>query len=194
MSKARVLDLVATLGRGQADPTNAERDYRDVVFDAGRFELATEVTLIPAAAGTAQYVLPAGAVRLLGVFYDDVALLPVSLAELEAVNPQWRDEVGAPVAYVTETETVQTFRLYPVPDIDSKSFVPVVGEPLGLDFPESNLAVVHTEVRDDLPDWTDLVFAFGVLTREFSRESAHRDTEFAAACQQVYGALVRTLG
>jgi hypothetical protein len=191
--KATVLALVDTVGRGQADATAAERYYRDVVFDAGRIELATELTLVPATAGDADYALPSGAVRLLGVFFDDVALLPVSLRELEATNPQWRDEVGAPVAYVTEGETVQTFRLYPAPDVNSKSFIPVFGEPTGRDFPLYNLAILHTEIRDDYPEWTDLVFAFGVLAREFARESNHRDPVFAAACHQVFTSLIEVL-
>lgn len=185
MAKADVLQLVSDLSNGLADATLAERYYREAVFDLGKQGWLTQATLVPATAGTGSYSFPAGAIELLALFYDDDQLDALYLRELEWIRSDWRDAHGSPVGYVRQDENDKTFRLYPIPDTSSKDFIFLFGSPLGLDYPEYSLAVVHTETRDDLPAWLELPVTFRILELEFERESSHRDPVFAKLCGEL---------
>jgi len=185
MAKADVLQLVSDLSNGLADATLSERYYREVVFDLGKQGWLTQISIVPVTSGTGTYSFPASAIELLGLFYDDNQLDPLCLRELEWIRYDWRVIHGSPEGYVRENENDKTFRLYPIPDASSKDFIFLFGSPLGLDYPEYSLAIVHTETRDDLPSWLELPVAFRVLELEFGRESAHRDPTFSKTCGEL---------
>lgn len=192
MSRNSVLSLVNDLSRGLADQGICGHYYDDIVHEIGQRPIFTRATLVAVDGATATFALPDTAIRLLYVLYDDRILAPASLRELEAVNPHWRDERGTPIAYVTERENARSFRLYPVPDVASKSFIFLTGLPFGRDYPELAVVIVHTEDRE-LPDWLDLPVALDILGREFGRESDHRDPAFAEMCGQLAVLMYRML-
>ena len=185
MSKADVLQLVQDLATNQADATAIDRFYVDVIKDLGQREWLVQASLVAVTAGTAEYEPPTGTVHILQVYYDNRALAYTDLLQIEALNPQWRDDRGTPVAFVVETKDGKKFDLFPKPTVNSKDFVFVFGEPLGLDFSEYAVMVVHTETREDLPLWLEMPVAFEILKREFSHESDHQDLEFAKVCGEL---------
>lgn len=188
--KSDVLALVASFSNGQADPNQASIFYDQVVQDYATMPILTQASLITVTANTSQYAIPSTAIKLIAAFYDDRWLDRLTLRAAESVSPQWRDQIGTPIAYVVEGETTKTLRLYPNPQLNSKNFVPVFGSPFGLDYPPYSAVVVHTETRQDLPAWLELPCCFEVLRREFTRESNHRDIAFATLCGKMTGALL----
>ncbi len=185
MSKASVLALAQELANTQASATNLDQFYDDVVKDVAQQALFNVIEIMDAPAGQAVYVKPDRTSQLLGVFFDDTMLSLVTLRELEATRPQWRDSVGRPVAYLIEDLGHDEFQLYPAPVTTGDPVVPVHGAPFGLDYPANTIAVLASEIREDMPDWLDLPLALIVLSREFARPSPHMDKTFAAACRQL---------
>lgn len=186
MSKATVLQRVDDLSFGLADQPACSRFYDEVVLGLHQHgEWCTEASLVATTTDDATYTLPAAAGRLLCAIYDDQQLSLESAQGMERVHPTWRDERGAVQAVVVDGESDRSFRLWRIPEADSRDFSFLYGSPLGLDFPEYAVVVFHTDVREDQPPYLELPIAFYVLAREFLRESDHRDPDFAAACQQM---------
>jgi len=167
-----------------ADQGMAGYYYDDIVRELGARPVFTRATLRAVSANSGTVTLPAEAIEVFYVFYDDRLLPPATLRQLEAVDPQWRDRRGTPQAYTMEQEDDRTLRLFPVPDISSKAQSFAFGEPFGRDFPEAGVTLVHTEDRE-LPDYLDLPAALEILAREMARESDHRDLEFAGLARQL---------
>lgn len=190
MSKADVLALVADLGGSRCDAGVANQYYDDVAYELARASQTLEINLIPSVADTAQYAYPSDAVNLLAVFYDDKQLSRATIREMDAHSINWRDERGTPDDVVTEFEDAKTFRLAPTPDRASADFI-FMGTPLGSEYPEYTCAALYQQKRDDLPAYFDLYMALEILSREFSRESDHRDLRFAQACQQLAALVLR---
>ncbi len=184
MSRATVLQLVDDLSVDVAYSATADQFYDDIVHELAMQAVFTRATLRPITAGTGAVTLPDSGIELLYAVYDDRILAKTTRRQLEMLSSHWRDHRGTPVAYNEELENDQTLRLYPVPEIGSKAFSFVFGEPLGRDFPEYSVTLVHTE-NEELPEWMDLPMALEILAREFSRESDHRDLEAAEACRQL---------
>lgn len=182
MSKASVLTFVQDFSTTQVDTVAIDRYYDDIVRDLGAQDFLVQVSLVPVDTTTAIYTPPAPTIDLLQVFYDDRVLYKSALLEVEAIG-RWRDIIGTPVAYIVEDQTSKDFRLFPKPEVNSKPFVFLFGEPLGRDYPEYAAAVVHTETRVDLPEWLETPVAFEILAREFARESDHKDKPFSDACR-----------
>lgn len=185
MPKSSVLALVATLGSSQGDALTIDRYYREVVFELARHRWIITASLIPPVPGTAVYNFPAGTVDLIRCFYDAHMLVEAKIDELNWINPQWRDERGAPIAYVYEGETTKTFRAYPIPDVAPSTYAFIFGEDFGRGYPDGTLAVIQSETRDDLPAYLDLPIALAVCAREFERDSNHQDQVFAKACNDL---------
>ncbi len=184
MSKTDVLALIADLSQGTANQVIAEGYYFDVIKDLGERGILTQATLLEVTANDATYTLPATGLRLLGAFYSDNYLCQASIQEVEAyAGTGWRDVTGDPIAYVVEDESKHDFRLFPKPAVPSDNFIFLFGSPFGKDFLHGAVAVIHTETRNDLPVWLELPVVFEVLSREFSRESDHKDLLFAKICQ-----------
>lgn len=190
MSKVSVLALVDAFAFGLAGSPQVVDYYDDLMWDAARWGVSTSVQLIPTVRGDGEYAMPDTEGKRYMLFYDDIQLSMSTIPDLVAVNPDWRDEVGRPDAYVIQDESEHDVLLYPVPDVNSKDFVFLLGSPMGRDFPDRALGVVMGERRDDLPSWMDVPLALAVLAREYERESDHRDVAFAAACRQMSSTLL----
>lgn len=193
MAKADVLQFIDDMSLGQAESTVIDRYYTEVVEDLCQLPegFLSDVSLVPVTKGTAIYDYPADTIDLLGVFWDDSVLRRAALAELETLDPQWRDHNGDPLVFTEADLSEQSFRLYPNPEKESKPFAPLSGLPLGTDYPSYTAAVARTRTADDVPAWLEWPVAFEVLAREYMRESNHRDPEFATLCRQVSLVLLR---
>ena len=192
MPKADVLALATTLSGTQVDAVTLERYYRDAVYDFARKAYLTAITEVSVVAGTPTVTFPTPAVDILDVIFDARVLDPAELDDLEAARPgDWRDEKGLPVAWVPEDEQQRTFRLYPIPDTNSKALSFPHGEPLGEDYPVYDVAIFHTETRTDVPPWLEAALAFAILVPEFGRESNHQDPIFAKMCAMVAGLMLQ---
>lgn len=185
-----MLALVNEFAFGLEGSPQVDGFYDDLMADAARWGVSTSVQLIPTTRGNGEYSMPDTEGRRCMLFYDDVQLSMIGIRDLVAVNPDWRDERGRPDAYVTQGEDEHDVLLYPVPDVNSKDFVFLLGSPMGRDFPDRALGVVMGERRQDLPSWMDVPLALAVLAREYERESDHRDVAFAAACRQMSSTLL----
>jgi len=122
-------------------------------------------------------------------------LSQLTLRELEALNPGWRNVVGSPIAYTPEAETVKTIEVYPTPFTTSPAIVPVHGLPTGQDYvgtPGNGLSI-HSENRTDATPYLTLPIALKVLAREYTRESGHQDFAFATLAGQLGDMLLEML-
>jgi hypothetical protein len=177
MSKADTLALATLLAGPDVDQTLLDRFYRDVVWEFGQAELLVRSTVIPVTAGTGEFQLPERGVRLLTVFYDDEEIGPLRLTDVASLDAHWRDARGRPLAYIVDDRSARGFRLYPIPDVASKTGI-------------YEVTAFHTEAPDDVLVWLELPIALTVLAREYVRESDHRDPVFAASCQNMATALL----
>lgn len=186
MSRASVLALVEELTTNLAPDTQIADFYDDMMVDAGRWGVGTAVRLVETTRNEAVYQFPDDVVKEYAVFYDDLMLPLATLRELEATNSAWRDETAAkPRAYVEQDMPEHFVRLYPIPQQASADFSFLFGSPMGHDFPDRALGVVVGELRADLPAWLDVPLALAILSREYERESDHRDSAFAGACRNL---------
>ena len=194
MSRATVLQRVQDLATAQPDAIAIDKFYDHVVADLGRGEWLLTATLVAVTAGTSEYTPPSTVLDIKHVFYDDRVLYKESLRALESVNPSWRDERGTPYAYVGVDETNKDFRLYPNPDRASKPVIPVHGAPFGWDYPAGTVVIIATEFRENLPPWLEMPVAYDILSREFGRESDHKDRKFADLCDKMSKLLMKMVG
>jgi hypothetical protein len=190
MSRADVLNLTATLSNGMADPAMTSRYYSERCYELARENWFTNAYLIPLTRGQLEVDTRAAMgglfVNLLGVVYDDVELEEISLREMEAIDPQWRDAMNRPRSYIVEDESSKVIALHPAPWVASNPNLGTYGEPFGLDYPTYNLAVFHSFAP--LPPqspfyYLELVIALRVIALEFQRESDHTDMEYSQAAQ-----------
>jgi hypothetical protein len=182
MTKAATLTLISNLSLTQTDATAIGTFYDEVVRDLGRSDVLARATFIQSVAGTAQYSMPAAAIKRLHTFYDSIHLDHEKLINLEAINSRWRDESDTPACVVVEDEDEDTFTLFPNPNVGSAA---VGGADIGSGFIPYSITSMHTNFETDLPVWLELPIAFTVLGMEFNRESDHRDKDFAGLCLSV---------
>jgi len=100
------------------------------------------------------------------------------------LSPQWRDHIGVPVAYTSESEDETVFRLYPRPAVPSTAYDVLLGPPFGAGFPSGQVFIVYSHGAE-VPRWLELAVTLRILTWEFSRESSHKDAAFVRACQRL---------
>lgn len=187
--KADVLTLIDTFSNGQADATAASDYYDHVMDDLSRHPWLVGCSLVPVIQNIGTFTLDTDQGKLLAVFYDDRLLDRTTERALESHNPNWRDEYGTPLAYLTEDEAAKTYRLYPIPLLPSHAFSFVHGEPLGRDFPIYSVAILCTEIRTDVPEWLEMAVAWRALAREYGRASSHHDSDFSAFSEQLSNVL-----
>ena len=139
------------------------------------------------------YTIPDDVVKIQEMFYDSSIIPQSTVSSLNALDQEWRDQRGRPIAHVVEEETTKQFRLYPNPDTNSKDFIFLFGEPLGRDFPEYSVGIVHTEIRDNNPDWLDYIIGLKVIAKEHQKDSDIVDPQFASLCDQLADLLAGAL-
>lgn len=180
MAQNDVLGLVSTLSGGQADATLAAQFYGEIVDSWGAANYLSNATLITQTA-TEEFTLPAPVRNVMGVIFDDSELGYLSLRELEALDPLWRNTKGPkPVAWTSEGESAKTLALYPTPVVAAAA-PGGVPDPLGTDYPPYSIVLIHSESRTNVPVYFELPLALLILEREYARESDHADIELAAA-------------
>lgn len=185
MSKANVESLVSDMALTQNEAGTTESFYQNTMKELSLKPLFTDVRLIEITAETSQYTIPDDIGLILEMFYDSEIVFRESLASMGIHSRNWKDLKGNPEFYVVESETSKQFRLVPEPQVSSKDFSFLLGEPLGRDFPEYSVGLIHTKVQGDNPDWMDLPIALKVVSKEFQKESKYQDPDFAEVCNQL---------
>ena len=121
MSKATVLALVDDLSNGQADPDSSANYYDECLQEIAQRPTFAHARVLPVAVSDNGLVTqPSNVVQVFYVLYDSRPLPLVSLSQLEARTPNWRDQSGTPLAYTIDLEQPETLRLYPKPSEPSK--------------------------------------------------------------------------
>lgn len=182
MTKNEILVLIQDIARDQATATTISDYYDEVIEELGKIKNPpiVERELFTVTAGTATYDYPAESIELLYVFRDTDPLLVTTKDSLESYNIEWRSDSGNPIAYKTDHEDSDKFRLYPNPDTTSTALGIGATEPFGDDFPANMGATIHSDSRETgISDMIGLYVAFRVLYKEFHRPSNHQDTEWA---------------
>ena len=190
MPKTDVLNLVATLSNGTADPVTSGLYYDHVMFELAREDWFVEAALIPLMKGQQEVALDASVslpmVNRLALIYDNTELEEATKQQMEAIDPQWRDSIRYTRSYITEDESAKVVALHPAPIYNSNPNLGVFGEPFGLDYPTYNLACFYSYAPlEPQQPWyyLELVITLRILALEFNRESDHTDMEFATNCQ-----------
>jgi len=167
LSELRIFSLASNLALGDVTTSSFDRFFDAVMRDLAWTTALIEISTESISSGQTSVTLPTLAMKIVAVFFEDRQLDPISLRSLESFDPQWRDRRGEPVGYVTEGEATRTYRLYPVPDYPG------------------TLTLFHTQLQVAVPRWLELPLAYEILSREFSRESNHRDDTMAQMCEQM---------
>lgn len=167
LSELRIFSLASNLALGDVTTSSFDRFFDAVMRDLAWTTALIEISTESISSGQTSVTLPTLAMKIVAVFFEDRQLDPISLRSLESFDPQWRDRRGEPVGYVTEGEGTRTYRLYPVPDYPG------------------TLTLFHTQLQVAVPQWLELPLAYEILSREFSRESNHRDDTMAQMCEQM---------
>lgn len=172
---ASVQDLVAKLSNGQADMTEAQNFYDDVVGNLATYPILTNFNFLQSsAANPSGVLLSPNAVELVTVFWNDVGRGYIQLGELSIQEAAWlypdiRDNVGRPVNFVRQIANQRQLLLLPNPSTHT---------------PADVVALV-SETRQTLPQYLHLPVALYILAKEYERESDHTDLELSAACQML---------
>lgn len=187
--------LVSSLSNSQSDPLTSERFYDEVVLDLAQLPILVDATVV----STGHNVhgdpdesdpLPEVVTRPLQWFYADAILNEATSGELAQWEYNWRNMHGTPYVVYRADVGARRFRMVPLPDHDSKPFVFLGGQPLGVDYSENAVAIIHTTAPTDLPEYLDLPVAYFILAREFARESDHQDMGYSQACAQLASAFL----
>ncbi len=183
-----MLDLVNSLSNNQADPLTSEVFYGEVVLDLAQLPLFVDATLVSVGVdqGTnpdGSYTFPDAVIRPLQWYYSDTILNEARETELINWNQNWRAMQGLPIALYRSDVGARRFRLVPQPDVDTEQHVGP--DPLGADYPDNAVVIMHTVAPQDLPEYMDLVIAYFILAREFARESNHQDMAYSQVCAKL---------
>lgn len=176
-TKATIIALAQVLCGNLGDQTEMERLYGEIELELAhdpRHWIATHTSTTASSDDAIQGDVDA--LFNLAVFYEGRQLIEVARAHLEAANPNWRDQRGVPRAFTKDNVDTHLFRLYPR---RHESATPVT-----LDF------FITKAITGGIPDIMALPLALFVCAREFSRESHHRDMQFAVECNQLASELL----
>ena len=182
--KADIQELAEWLGGGLADPITLEGYVDDALEAQARAHLwCIDATTVAVTAGQGTYAKQAQMVRVEAVFYDDRHLFnEESKPALDALNSHWRTEVGTPVGYLLDDAEQDDIVVYPAP-----AHTTSVDMPTDMPFPAPGyLMVVHTTAGPDVPEWATLTLALASLVGEFTHDSPHKDTNFAASANMLH--------
>jgi hypothetical protein len=167
------------------DALETSRLFDEVILALGQDSHAWLVQIGTTDTGTDDdnYTLPANVIRLLAVFSDDRQLMREQDYCLPA---EWRDQLGQPLAYTVEGKSDRILRFFPRPDrvATGKPFEDLHGAP----------TIIYTEQRTTgIPAQLHLPIALLTLSREFERETAHRDQDFSGICAALGANMLRML-
>ena len=193
MSKVTAKQLASDLSLSQIRGASLESGFEYTVEQMAQFELFTAASLVSIDHTSSTYTIPDDFGRLLQVFYDDEVISRETKDTILFYHPNWQDESGSPLSYVADSENTKTLRLYPQPQVSSEDFIWLLGRPFGTDFPAYSLGVIHTEIRDDTPDWMDLPIALQIMAKEYAQESRHHDLQLAQVAKQMSETLLRII-
>lgn len=174
---ATVSNYIVWLSNSEADLTECQQFYNDVVADLARPKPAL-VNFAPVSSVNGAVTLPSSAIDLMLAFYNNFQLGELTVREANWIDPDWADTTSTPTAgtynYVTEGFTARSFQLVEAPAVP---------------FPHDAF-VIYSETRQTLPVWLQLPVACLILYHEFSRESDHKELNLADAFQAFGQALL----
>jgi hypothetical protein len=161
----RIRDL---LQETRPDPTVTEElmeAHREAIQELVRKGAFTNIVWVNTVAGQSQYTLPATAVHVDQVLYNDTALRFTTERALDRTKPGWESLSGEPVYWLTDNQAPNVIRLVPTPVRTGSALPHFPPVPLLFDT-EDNLVIFLTEdlsggvenEGDTLPtllDWDD---------------------------------------
>lgn len=122
--------------------------------------------------------------RILALFFGGRELSRETATSLAAHDPRWQDRVGYPLAWTTDYEEDTTVRIYPIPPLMSADGGSTTNET------RRNL-ILAMVAQTTLPLILRLPAALWLLSREYGRESNHRDLAFSKLCAALSDQLFR---
>jgi hypothetical protein len=150
-----------------ASNASALQDYYDAqIVELGRLGLLTAFPQQAGTAGVKKYIAPAQTLQLYAVFYGAVHTPFAGSRELEAIAADWRTQPsGTPQIATIEGEGDKQFSFFPTPSANG------------------TITQIISQTQTDAPTWLEGYLGLGALSREFSRETAQQDANFAQAAQ-----------
>ena len=197
MTKAPILSLVNSLANFPIDGDLLDVYYDDVLVELGRMTNTplTANELQPVVANTHTYSIPDKMISILHAFHSSKSLISSRTQDVDAYVNEWRDDTGTPFTVLIDELSGKTYRLFPIPDTSSDDFFFITGTPMGTDFPDNAVTLIYSELRDDdILDFLGLIIALQILSREFIRQSDHRDVLFAQSCNDVAKLMLTFIG
>ena len=183
MTKAATLTLASQMTLGQIQGSLLSTFYDDAINALGALPYLFQSTLVSLTPGQSLVSYPQDAINPLSLWYDTRDLDLLTNEELMAINPRWPDDVITPLTYTLDSVPLRTLTLYPRPSWASDP-IPIT-DPFGPAFPRNCLTFLGTTFMQDIIEWLELPILFGLLAREYARESPHKDLQFASACQRL---------
>lgn len=173
-----VQTLIQNLSNNEADLTQANYFYTEVLGDLSQYPILTRVSRVTSGTGNnaGQLALPSSANELHSVHYTDtfaphagqyMQLGELSIKETSWLFPQLYGPAGRPTNFIRDiTNQRQLFLIPPTPTSSS-----------------NDGALIYSESRNTLPQWLQLPVALLILAKEYRRESDHMNTDVADACE-----------
>jgi hypothetical protein len=177
VAKANVTTLVDDLAVSVEDNDATSDYYDDIVEELGFHQMPLMgADYVAGVAGQLAYTLPTAAVRGVAFIYDDTQLYKSDKRDLEMLDDYWRKRQGHP-AVVSFSDTDQRkFDVVPIPEVSGTAF----GSDDPFDaFYANNLTVIYSNRATDVHSWEELPVALEILSREFARDSEHKDLRAA---------------
>lgn len=176
MSRATTVTFCQDIGVVSTNASSLGDYYDAQIIELGKLGLLTASPTQAGTAGDKTYEAPAQAIELYGVFYGAAHIPLAGLRELEAIAADWRtQETGPPQVATIEGEGDKHFSFYPTPNASA------------------TITLLISQIQTDAPTWLEGHLALGALAREFARETAQQDANFAQAAQfltNLFGKLV----
>lgn len=179
MSRATTITYANTLLDSLGDTTQLGQFYDELSFEVARgvwedVVSVTDAAFVRGVGGTALYVYPSTAVRLLSVHYDSKQLAETTPAEADVYDRTWRVTPGDPIAYTEADEDDFTVRLVPVPAVTGID--PTGSTPYSFTtWPNEAVAFIFTDGTTDVHSDEEMWFALEMVARELARDSNHHD-------------------
>lgn len=184
-TRTAIVALAQTLCYQLGDTTEMTRIFDEIMVELGQDDRAWLSQIAVFNGGTIvdptdraylEFPLSLNLVKCLALFFDGRQLSRETVQNLDAITPEWRSRVDDPLAYVVEGENDRQMRLYPQASVQKSGDT--------ISSVEGGPAAIYTETRTTaIPDYLEMPLAWLVLSREFERESPHRDQAFATAAK-----------